>query len=98
MASRSVTWMYGRAIVVLICGAAVAALPLMFPAFTGAPHTELTLSRASTSDVPMDSDDPQTLELRMQAQSAMNTLLGRSQKKIAQKYLVRAQATAISKR
>ena len=76
----------------LIVAAAVAALLL------DAPHTELNSSRASTRDVPMDFDDPQRVELRMQAQYAMNTLLERSQKKIVQQYSVHATATAISKR
>jgi hypothetical protein len=78
-----------------IFAASVAALLLMLPEpeFTGATLS----SRASTSDVPMDFDDPQTVELRIQAQSAMNTLSERSQKKIAQEYLVQAHATEISK-
>jgi hypothetical protein len=44
-----------------------------------AAHIELNAAR-TTGDMPMDFADPQTIELRTQAQSAMNTSLDRSQK------------------
>jgi hypothetical protein len=57
-----------------------------WPLFNDASPTDLNISRPSTSAVPMDSEDQQTAELRMQAQSAINTLLEGSQKNIAQEY------------
>ena len=66
------------------------------PLFKSASYIEVNAARA-TGDIPMDFADPQTIELGMQAQYAMNTLSDRSQKKIAQEYLVHARATANSK-
>ena len=74
--------MYRRAIVVLSFAAAIAALMVVYPGslFTGASHSEPNLSEAFTTAVPMDFDDPQTIELHAKAKSALNELLAMQSK------------------
>ena len=69
--------MYRRAIVVVSFAAAIAALIVIYPGplFTGASHSELNLSEAFNATMPMDFDDPQTIELHAKAKSALNELL-----------------------
>ena len=69
--------MYRRAIVVLSFAAAIAALMMIYPGplFTGASHSEPNLSERFSTAMPMDFDDPQTVELHAKAKSAMNELL-----------------------
>jgi hypothetical protein len=69
--------MYRRAIVVLLFAAAIAALLMIYPGplFTGASHSEPNLSATFSDAMPMDSDDPQTIELHAKAKSAMNELV-----------------------
>jgi hypothetical protein len=69
--------MYRRAIVVLSFAAAVGALMVVYPGplFTGASQSEPNLSEALSAAMPMDFDDPQTVELHAKAKSALNELL-----------------------
>ena len=69
--------MYRRAIVVLSFAAAVGALMVVYPGplFTGASHSEPNLSEAFSTAMPMDFDDPQTIELHAKAKSALNELV-----------------------
>jgi len=74
--------MYRRAIVVLIFAAVAAVLLRMFPGplFSAAPRPDLDLSLMS-GNINLDPDNPQTIELRTTAKSAMNALVTtRSQK------------------
>ena len=68
--------MYRRAIVVLSFAAAIAALMVIYPGplFTGASHSEPNFSERFSA-MPMDFDDPQTIELHAKAKSAMNELV-----------------------
>ena len=77
--------MYWRAIVVLSFAAAIAALIVIYPGplFTGASHSEPNLSEAFSAAMPMDFDDPQTIELHAKAKSALNELLAMQSKKSA---------------
>jgi hypothetical protein len=74
--------MYRRAIVVLSFAAATAALLVVYPGplFTGASHSEPNLSEAFSPAMPMDFDDPQTVELHAKAKSAMNELMAMQSK------------------
>ena len=69
--------MYRRAIVVLSFAAAVGALMVIYPGplFTGASHSEPNFSERFSAAMPMDFDDPQTIELHAKAKSALNELL-----------------------
>ena len=69
--------MYRRAIVVLSFAAATAALMVVYPGplFTGASHSEPNFSERFSAAMPMDFDDPQTIELHAKAKSALNELL-----------------------
>jgi len=69
--------MYRRAIVVLSFAAAIAALLVIYPGplFTGASHSEPNFSERFSAVMPMDFDDPQTIELHAKAKSALNELL-----------------------
>jgi hypothetical protein len=69
--------MYRRAIVVLSFAATIAALLVIYPGplLTGASHSEPNLSEAFSTAMPMDFDDPQTIELHAKAKSALNELL-----------------------
>jgi hypothetical protein len=74
--------MYRRALVVLIFAAVAAVLLRMFPGplFSTAPRPDLDLSLMS-GNINLDPDNPQTIELRTTAKSAMNALVTmRSQK------------------
>jgi hypothetical protein len=74
--------MYRRALVVLIFAAVAAVLLRMFPGplFSAAPRPDLDLSLMS-GIINLDPDNPQTIELRTTAKSAMNALVTmRSQK------------------
>ena len=74
--------MFRRAIVVLSFAAAIAALMVAYPGplFTGASHSEPNLSEAFSTAMPMDFDDPQTVELHAKAKSAMNELMAMQSK------------------
>ena len=69
--------MYRRAIVVVSFAAAIAALIVIYPGplFTGASHSEPNLAEAFSTVMPMDFDDPQTVELHAKAKSALNELM-----------------------
>jgi hypothetical protein len=69
--------MYRRAIVVLSFAAATAALMVVYPGplFTGASHSEPNFSERFSGAMPMDFDDPQTIELHAKAKSALNELV-----------------------
>ncbi len=71
--------MFQRTIVVLIFAAAAAALLIMFPGplFNDISNTRPNFSPTFSDTMPMDADDPQTIELRIQAKSAMNALVGK---------------------
>lgn len=74
--------MYRRALVVLFFAAVAAVLLRMFPGplFSAAPRPDLDLSLMS-GNINLDPDNPQTIELRTTAKSAMNALVTmRSQK------------------
>ena len=77
--------MYRRAIVVLSFAAAIAALMMIYPGplFTGASHSEPNLSERFSAAMPMDFDDPQTVELHAKAKSAMNELMAMQSKRSA---------------
>lgn len=75
--------MYRRALVVLIFAAVAAVLLRMFPGplFSAAPRPDLDLSLISSRNINLDPDNPQTIELRTTAKSAMHALVTmRSQK------------------
>ena len=69
--------MYRRAIVVLSFAATIAVLLMIYPGplFTGASHSEPNFSERFSAAMPMDFDDPQTIELHAKAKSALNELL-----------------------
>ena len=77
--------MYRRAIVVLSFAAATAALMVVYPGplFTGASHSEPNFSERFSAALPMDFDDPQTVELHAKAKSAMNELMAMQSKRSA---------------
>lgn len=68
--------MYRRAVVVLIFAAVAAMLLWMFPGplFSTAPRPDLD-SSLTFENVELDPDNPQTIELRTKAKSAMNALV-----------------------
>jgi len=69
--------MFRRAIVVLSFAAATGALMVVYPGplFTGASHSEPNFSERFSAALPMDFDDPQTIELHAKAKSALNELV-----------------------
>ena len=77
--------MYRRAIVVLSFAAATAALLVIYPGplLTGASHSEPNFSERFSAAMPMDFDDPQTVELHAKAKSAMNELMAMQSKRSA---------------
>jgi hypothetical protein len=74
--------MFRRAIVVLSFAAAIAALMVVYPGplFSGASHSEPNFSERFSAAMPMDFDDPQTIELHAKAKSAMNELMAMQSK------------------
>jgi hypothetical protein len=71
--------MYRRTIVVLIFAAAVAALLMTFPGpfFDDFSNTRPNFSPTFSEAMPMDADDARTIELRIEAKSAMNAIVGK---------------------
>jgi hypothetical protein len=71
--------MYQRTIVALIFAAAVAALLMTFPGplFDDISNTRPKFSPTFSDTMPMDADDARTIELRIEAKSAMNAIVSK---------------------